>query len=292
MEFSIESFLVGVGIGSLALIGYLLKTAFFRVDEGHLAVLTRFGRALAEGSSLRLAGPGGHWKWPWDQVITFSVMERVLDLTGEDGGQSAMASDGTLLRLDSKIRFRPLAERAYSYLFELKNPMQHVRDTFICIIRNEIANFGPASAANKEDDILGSYHLIRRDRYRLNEHVDKACQAQLGAAHGIQFCGVDLIDIVPPQELETSLNGIQNAKAEAETLYAKAEADSRQRLAAAERYVGIQKTRAEASAVELAKVAEVITELVNDGNIDQFLDHKKTELFGNSRIVFQQRQVR
>jgi regulator of protease activity HflC (stomatin/prohibitin superfamily) len=292
MEFSMESFLMGAGFGGFAGVIYLLNAAFFRVEEGHKAALTRFGRALKVGSSLRLFGPGGHWKWPWDKVITFSVMERVIDLTGEDGGQSAMAGDGTLLRLDSKIRFRPLAEKAYSFLFELKNPMQHIRGTFVCIIRNEIANFGPADDAEKSDEILGAYHLIRRDRYRLNEQVDRACLAQLGAAHGIQFCGVDLIDIVPPHELETALNGIQNARAEAETLYAKAEADSRRRLAAAERYVGIQKTRAEASTAELAKVAEVISDLVTDGNIDNFIDHKRTELFGNSRIIFQQRQVR
>ncbi|MEY4616050.1 MAG: hypothetical protein RJB66_1010 [Pseudomonadota bacterium] len=304
MEFDILSFMVGVGIALCCFLVAWLWLAYFHVEEGHLAVLVRFGAVVLEGHKnasssqsreaeltdskpMQLYSPGGHWKFPWDKVIIFSTMERVIDLSGEEGGKYAMAADGTVLRLDSKIRFFPKSSSYYSYLFELKNPMGHIKEMFICVIRNEIANFKGSSTSTEE--ILGSYSEIRRERKLLNQQVEYICRSQIGSSYGIQFLGVDLIDIVPPQELESALNGIQNAKTEADTMYSKAEADTRQKVLAAEQGVEIAKVRAESVANELRILAKTIKGLMAEGNADHYLAHRRAELLGDSKLVFLQK---
>jgi hypothetical protein len=97
---------------------------------------------------------------------------------------------------------------------------------------------------------------------------------------------VDLIDILPPPELEIALNGIQNAKTEAKTIYSKAEADSKQRLTAAEQGVQISKTKAQATAIEIQTIAGVLDMLLNQGSLSYYLKHRRTELMNDSRLTF------
>jgi len=298
------SLFFGFGIGLFLFGLIILWHSQFKVEEGHLAILTCFGAVVRseiqkensnktikldfiENTGIKLFQPGIHWKKPWEKTILFSVMERVIDLSGEKGGKYAMAADGTVLRLDSKIRFFPKINDIYSYLFELKNPMGHIREMFTCIIRNEIANF--KNDLSDDNEALGSYSLIRRDRKRLNEEVDYHCRDQIGEAYGIQFLGVDLIDIVPPHELESALNGIQNARTEAEILYSRAEADARQKVISAEQGVEISKIRAESVALELQILAKMIKSLIVEGEVNTYLNHRKTELVGDSKMLFMQR---
>ena len=307
IEYDVTSLFVGMGLGFAVLAlgwGWL---SYFHVEEGHLAVLTRFGAVLlkegaedtapeskekndelVDSKPIKLFKPGAHWKLPWDKVILFSTMERVIDLSGEEGGKYAMAEDGTVLRLDSKIRFFPKATAYYSYLFELKNPMEHIREMFICIIRNEIANFKGSTPG--EVEVLGSYSVIRKDRKKLNQQVEFICRDQIGRSYGIQFLGVDLIDIIPPQELESALNGIQNAKTEAQTIYARAEADSRQKIFASEQGVEIAKVRAQSISMELKTLAKMVQQMIDEGNMDHYLLHRRTELLGDSKMLFMQKE--
>lgn len=302
------SLATGMGLGLFVLSIGWLWLSHFKVDEGHMAVLTRFGAVIRdpsilatttslkyhnqsnqtdfiECSNVKLFQPGSHWKLPWDKVVSFSVMERVIDFSGEKGGKYAMAADGTVLRLDSKIRFLPQTNDIYAYLFELKNPMGHLREMFTCILRNEIANF---KGDPKDTELFGSFSAIRRERKRLNDQVDWVGRDQVGSSYGIQFLGVDLMDIIPPQELESALNGIQSARTEAETLYSRAEADARQKVVAAEQGVEISKIRAESIAMELNALSRMVKKLSNDNTMDYYLAHRKTELIGDSKMVFMQ----
>ncbi len=284
MFLNYESILMGVLFGVLVVGFILLWFTHFKVEEGHLAVLTRFGAVVRDPINVRLFEPGGHFKLPWDKVITFSIMERIIDLSGEKSGKHAMTSDGTVVRLDSKIRISPSKNDCYSYLFELKNPMGYIRESFICILRNEIANFV------LNPDQLGSYFELRRDRKRLNDLVESSCCEQISGGFGIKFCGVDLIDIVPPHELEEALNGIQDAKINSEILYKRAEADASQKIAAAEQGVAISQKRAEANKKELEALALSIRKLIHSQMIDNYLEHRQIELLGHSKLILKQYQ--
>ncbi|HEY8269602.1 MAG TPA: SPFH domain-containing protein, partial [Pseudobdellovibrionaceae bacterium] len=273
----------------------------FKVEEGHAAVLTRFGAVVYEDEEstsdvnpldfidhrrVKTFKPGVHWIWPWEKVHCFSTMERVLDLSGPDGGRHAMTADGTILRIDSKIRFKPLEKHLYAYMFGLKNPMEHIKELFTCLIRNEIANFCNSKVDGDSREFVGSYAEIRRDRNHFNFLIENFCQKQIGSSYGVQFNAVDLIDILPPPELEKALNGIQSATTEAKTIYSRAEADSRQRIAAAEQGVEIAKTRAQAVAVEIQTIAGVLEKLLDQGSLNYYLQHRRTELMTDSRLTF------
>jgi regulator of protease activity HflC (stomatin/prohibitin superfamily) len=311
MEFTVLHFLLGLTSSLIFITMACLCLSFFRVQEGHFAVLTRFGAVVycenlqnkkdsesevltrsnlnkldfVDHKKIKLYSPGIHFVWPWEKAYCYSKMERVLDLSGPEGGH-AMTADGTILRLDAKIRFTPLENHLYSYMFELKNPMNHLKELFTCLIRNEIANFKNNKLDDDSREFIGSYDEIRRDRNHLNFLIEDFCQKQIGNIYGVQLNGVDLIDILPPPELEIALNGIQNAKTEAKTIYSKAEADSKQRLTAAEQGVQISKTKAQATAIEIQTIAGVLDMLLNQGSLSYYLQHRRTELMNDSRLTF------
>lgn len=312
MNIILSHFLVGVFLSFvLAAIVWVWKSVF-KVEEGHAAVLTHFGAVVFENETLtavasegavsnvrdldfieqkklKIFEPGIHWVWPWEKAHCFSTMERILDLSGPDGGRHAMTSDGTILRIDSKIRFRPLEKHLYSYMFDLKNPMEHIKELFTCLIRNEIANFRNSKVDGDCREFVGSYAELRRDRNHFNFLLEDFCQKQIGSFYGVKFNAVDLIDILPPPELESALNAIQNAKTEAQTIYSRAEADSRQRIAAAEQGVEIAKIRAQAAAKEIQTIAGVLAQLLDQGSLNHYLQHRRTELMTDSRLTFVKR---
>ena len=281
--YSTWGFLTGLG----ALCGVLLMRCFFRVPEGHMAVLSSFGRALAHASdkkALRLFGPGLNLKAPWHHIHLVPVMEQNLDLCGDHRGLSAMTEDGTVLRFDSILRFSPLRDRLYDYLFELRAPLEHITGLFACLLRNEIANFRPEGEESTPE--VGSYALLRRDRQRLHGRIERFVRERIGEHYGMRFHAVDLTDILPPDELADALNAVINAHAEAEALHARAEADNQQKLMAAERGVAIARAQAQAAAEEARVLANHLRRLDAAGVLDAYIARRRAEVYGEARSLF------
>lgn len=276
-------FLCGLGVLALA----LLSRCFFRVPEGHLAVLSSFGRAISEGKDprvLRIHPAGLNRKAPWHHVHVVPMMEQNLDLSGDHRGLTAMTEDGTLLRFDSILRFSPQRERLYDYLFELRAPMEHITGLFACLLRNEIANFRPDAEGPTTE--VGSYSLLRRDRQRLHSLIERFVRERIGEHYGVRFHAVDLTDILPPDELADALNAVINARAEADALHARAEADNQQKLLAAERGVAIARAQAHAAAEEARRLAAHLRRLDEAGVLDEYIARRRAEVYGESRSLF------
>lgn len=295
-------FAIGVVAGLALCACYILYHSSFRVEEGHLAVLVAFGKAgLAEGKKgkrlLRTYRPGMHWKRPWERVVDVSMKEQTLDL-GENHGSTAMASDGTILRLDSAVRYVPVESELYEYLFGLEHPLEHITGLFTCLLRNEIANFrghGPGPAPVPDDSLstrfdfarqAGSYALIRRERRLLNDHIEAFCRERIDNRYGVRFNAVDLADILPPDELAEALNAVIQASSEAKALLHRTEAVSQQRLLAAERGVAIATERSHAIEIEIGKLASFLTELDKNGVLDSYVARRRAEVTSESRTLF------
>src|SRR5688500_8104255 len=136
--------MAGFALGLLLLGAWVSRRCMFRVEEGSVAVLTTFGAAECsdpEQKTLATWPPGLHMKKPWQKVLAVQTMEQILDLSGEKA-RTAMAADGTTLRLDSILRYQPLEGRLADYLFGMKSPREHVTGLVTCLLRNETANFG------------------------------------------------------------------------------------------------------------------------------------------------------
>ena len=295
--------LLGLTIG---LVICALAVAFrcaFRVEEGHLAVLVTFGRAETKGGKHKLVtyGPGLHQKKPWQKVVSVSIKEQNLDLNAEEGGGTAMADDGTILRLDSFVRYVPVEDVLYEHLFGVERPLDHITGLFTCLLRNEIANFrGPAPAAGEEGaeepaalstrfdfaGQAGSYAQIRRERRLLNERIQQFCHAKIDNRYGVRFVAVDLADILPPDELADALNAVMQAQSESEALLFRAEGECQQRILASEKGVRIARTRANAIEIEINGLAGFLDDLEARGVLDAYVARRRAEVTSESRALF------
>ena len=266
----------------------------FRIDQGYLGALTNFGAAVKQGESLKTYPPGLHAKWPWQQVHRVAMMEQNLDLSGQEGGSAAMAEDGTVLRLDSMLRYVPHEAELEGYLFGMKNPTEHITGLFTCLLRNEIANFRKDSgdalalpgAGFDFATHAGSYALIRRERGLLNRRIAEFCRTQIGDRYGVRFNAVDLTDILPPDELADALNAVIQAHTDAEARYFRAEGESQQRIMAAERGVAIASARAAAIETEIRALGAYLSELSAAGTLAPYVARRRAEVLSESRVVY------
>ena len=119
----------------------LFLRCFFRVEEGHRALLSSFGALAMDGSGHpRTYKPGLHRKLPWQVVHSVSIMEQNLDLSTQEGGRTAMTEDGTVLRFDSVLRYTPIESQLERYVFGIRSSREHIAGLFASLLRNEIAN--------------------------------------------------------------------------------------------------------------------------------------------------------
>ena len=287
---------IGILVGVVAYCVYLLARCYFRVEQGYLAVLTSFGAAVKDGPRLVTYGPGLHFKWPWQRVHHVAMMEQSLELSGEEGGRTAMTYDGTILRFDSILRFQPVPSELEHFLFGLKSPHEHITGLFTSLLRNEIANFHPPARTGgdqedgmKEDALKasgGAYAQIRRERALLNQRIEEFCRTQIGQRYGVQFNAVDLTDILPPDELADALNAVINTQTEAESLYSHAEADTRQQVVAAEHGVEIAKARGLATEREINTLGDVLAGLQADGTLADYVGRRRAEVISQSKTLY------
>ena len=290
--------MLGLVIGVVLCVTVLAFRSTFRVEEGHLAVLVTFGKAETKDGKQKLVtyGPGLHSKKPWQHVLTVSVKEQNLDLNAEEGGGTAMADDGTILRLDSFVRYVPVEEVLYEHLFGVERPLEHITGLFTCLLRNEIANFrgqqevaddaAPLSTRFDFAGQAGSYSLIRRERKLLNDRIQHFCHAKIDNRYGVRFVAVDLADILPPDELADALNAVMQAQSESEAILFRSEAECQQRILAAERGIRIARTRASAVEIEIRGLASYLEDLEVRGVLDAYVDRRRAEVTSESRALF------
>ncbi|MBX3230995.1 MAG: SPFH domain-containing protein [Labilithrix sp.] len=294
--------LIGFAIGFVAVAALALATrSTFRVEEGYLAVLVTFGCAETSDGKKRLVtyGPGLHWKKPWQKAITVSMKEQNLDLNAEEGGGTAMADDGTILRLDAFVRYVPVEELLYEHLFGVERHSEHIRGLFTCLLRNEIANFRGKTKSDPEaahapggrfdfSTQAGSYALIRRERKLLNDAIKHFCEDRIDDRYGVRFVAVDLADILPPDEIADALNAVMQAQSEAEGALFRAEGGCQQQILAAERGVEIASNRAKAVEIEITRLAAFLDDLDSNGVLQDYVDRRRSEVTTEARAFFLQ----
>lgn len=299
------NFTYGLLLGAALVVAWLIRRSYFRVEEGFLAVKTTFKAAEhLEGDSKRLRtwGPGLHMKRPWDEIIQVPMMEHSVELSG-DRARTAMAADGTKLRFDAILRFQPTEDRLADYLFGMRAPREHILGLFTCLLRNEIANMGAGErgdrllgglqngskaiekAASLADD-MGSFALIRRERAQLNRNIGEFCRAEIGNRYGVRFNAVDLVDILPPDELAAALNAVIHAHTEAGARYFRAESECEQRVLSAEEGLAIADSRARAIEAEMVTLGGVLGQLHEKGTLHLYLDRRRAEVLGEARSTY------
>jgi regulator of protease activity HflC (stomatin/prohibitin superfamily) len=177
----------------------------------------------------------------------------------------------------------------------MERPVEHVKGLFTCLLRNEIANFDQKEVAVNKDlkpqsylpaVRVGSYASIRRERRLLNQHIQEFCREQIGNRYGVRFDGVDLTDILPPEELAQSLNSVMNAQSEAQRLLTQTEAECEQRILAARKGLAIARARGRAVEDEIGTMAGLLADLQRNGTLDLYIERRRGEVLADSRISY------
>lgn len=254
---------------------------FFRVEEGHAAIVTSFGRPLKNSNGqVAIIGAGVHTKMPWQRAHEFSVMERDIAIREEGREVELLARDGTLLRMEPQIRFQFRPEYAENFVFGIKRPLSHLREVFRSVISSDIGSFGTGMAEE------GSYSEIRRQRGFLHAVVNADFQKGLDTKYGIQFKAAEISEILPPAELAQALNSVSKVEAENRTLIARIQADCEQRIEAAKHGVYISEVKAEAVEKEIQIIGEALTQLQAQEVLNDYLKRRRDEATSNSKTLY------
>jgi regulator of protease activity HflC (stomatin/prohibitin superfamily) len=253
--------------------------SYFQVEEGHCASVSSFGKAKrnADGT-LQLSGPGMHSKLPWEKSHVLSLMEKKIDLSTDDHPFQTMARDGTTLSVQASVRLRARQDHAEMLLYAIENPMDHIRDYLSCVLRSEIANFGE----NMEPGDV--FIQLRNQQPVLRAAFESAVKKTLEEGYGVELLGLDLVDLIPPQELANAMNSVQTARADSESMIARANALREKKLYSANKRLEVSKKEAMAAELEMVTVGLNLITLQKNGTLAEYVSRRKDEVYKLSRL--------
>lgn len=278
--------MVEIFLGSACIFGLLLMVlgwhTFYQVEEGHCAVVTRFGKLHSDQSGQPIiVKPGLHTKLPWEKLHTFSIMERSMALREKMREVELLARDGTLLRFSPQVRFQFQPQQCAVYLFGMQHPITHLREVFRSLLSTEVARFGSIDAPE------GSYAEIRRDYAQLNERFkQKFLESRLEEKYGIKLYAIEISEILPPADLAQALNSVQKIEAENKALISRCDAECAQRLAVAKHAVSIATLKAEAAETEITILGNTMRELLKMGTLHAYLKRRRHEVTAQSKTLY------
>jgi regulator of protease activity HflC (stomatin/prohibitin superfamily) len=275
-----SSLVIGLLIGAALVALYAFVRAGFRVDNGNLAVLTVFGRFVREGKAVKTFGPGLHWKAPWTQPIVVSLAERSLALGDKGASLEALASDGTRIRVNARLRFRVRGDGLAEFLADNKDAVEHLAGMFRLTVREQIARF------DKRIEELSAYTSLRLRMHELQQAIEDAMKDAALREYGVDVVSVDLLQIDPPEELVDALNAVITAESEANALVSRTELQAQQRLLSAEQAVAIANAHALATEAGIRTVGVELETLADQGVLREYVARRLDEVLGESRRVY------
>ncbi len=203
-----------IGVGVAALLGLWLLTGFFRVQEGELGVVLRFGKEV------RLSSPGlrYHLPNPIEQVL----IQKVAAVNTIDGGMRAekngdaseqsyiLTGDENMVHTNYTVlwKIKDISE----FLFTARHPEATIKIAAESVIREIIGKTTARSALTEGRDSIGTQAqaLLQKllDSYKM----------------GVQVISVQLQNVAPPREVVESFYDVQASLVDADRARNEAEA--------------------------------------------------------------------
>jgi|GEM_PF-562245 len=295
-------FMLGFLIGFFVFLILILSlSCYFVVQEGYVGVLSTFGAVHFKNKQTLITYSAGiHFKWPWQKLHVINKMEQNIALKEDGLDASVIASDGTLLRIESILRLTPHPDFLAEYLLGIESPKEHLSSLFNCLVRSEIANFGWAS--KKENHVYlesflskdsmslitphSAYAVIKKQRIQLNQAIAQRCAQYIQTKYGVEFQSVDLINILPPDELVNALNAVLQSQNQMEALYAHTQSECEQKVLSAQHAVTIATHQADAIAIEIEQLGAYLQTLKHQGTLSAYIDRRKNEVLSASKTLF------
>jgi regulator of protease activity HflC (stomatin/prohibitin superfamily) len=194
--------LVGVGIGQAAenqLVTYISAAIGISIIiSSFLIIIRQYERAviLRIGKYHRQSGPGIQTRIPFaDSVMVVDIREKVREFNAE----RMLTKDNVPVTIDAILRYKIIETRSRDALLNVENFNEMIQQVSQTTLRNNIGS-------SLFQDVLSK-------REEINQHI-KSIISQEAGNWGVEVTGVEIRQVIIPQELEAAMS--MQAQAERE----------------------------------------------------------------------------
>ena len=125
---------------------------------------------------------------------------------------------------------------------------------------------------------------MRNQQAKLRAAFELAASDELCKSYGVKLLGLDLVDMTPPQELANAMNSVQTARADSESLIARAHAVREKRVYSAKMRLEVSQKESSAAELEMVTIGEHLQSLSSNGTLKNYVDRRVTEVFKQSKL--------
>ena len=189
---------VGLSVESNAIVYAAIVIGLVIIISAFLMIIKQYERAiiLRLGRYHRQVGPGVQTRIPFvDGVLVVDVREKVREFKAE----RMLTKDNVPVTIDAILRYRIIEDRARDAILNVENFNQMIQQVSQTTLRNNIGS-------SVFQDILSK-------REEVNQHI-KSVIAGEASNWGIEVTGVEIRQVIIPQELEAAMS--MQAQAERE----------------------------------------------------------------------------
>src|SRR2546428_3357217 len=194
--------IIGIGIGlSLrnVLIMYLAIAAGIAVIiSSFLIIIKQYDRAiiLRLGKYQKRVGPGVQTRIPFaDSVLVLDIREKVREFKAE----RMLTRDNVPVTIDAILRYKIIEDRSKDALLNVENFNEMIQQVSQTTLRNNIGS-------SLFQDVLSK-------REEINQHIKTIIESE-ASNWGVEVTGVEIRQVIIPQELESAMS--MQAQAERE----------------------------------------------------------------------------
>jgi regulator of protease activity HflC (stomatin/prohibitin superfamily) len=189
---------LGLSIGSDAIAYAAIILGLAIIISAFLMIVKQYERAiiLRLGRYQRQVGPGVQTRIPFmDSILVVDVREKVREFKAE----RMLTKDNVPVTIDAILRYRIVEERARDAILNVENFNDMIQQVSQTTLRNNIGS--------------SAFQDILSKREEINLHV-KTIIAQEAINWGVEVTGVEIRQVIIPQELEAAMS--MEAQAERE----------------------------------------------------------------------------
>ncbi len=194
--------IIGVGIGLFyhnVAITYLAMAAGITViASSFLMIIKQYERAviLRLGKYNRQSGPGVQTRLPFaDNILVVDIREKVSEFKAE----RMLTKDNVPVTIDAILRYRIIEQRAKDAILNVENFNQMIQQVSQTTLRNNIGFSVFQDILSKREDI--------------NSRIKSVIESE-ASNWGVEVTGVEIRQVIIPQELESAMS--MQAQAERE----------------------------------------------------------------------------
>lgn len=194
--------LIGIGIGSAidnkSIIYGSIALGVSIIISAFLMIIKQYERAviLRLGKYQRQVGPGVQTRLPFaDNILVVDIREKVSEFKAE----RMLTKDNVPVTIDAILRYKIIDERAKDAILNVENFNQMIQQVSQTTLRNNIGS-------SLFQDVLSK-------REEINQHVKTVISGE-ASNWGMEVTGVEIRQVIIPQELESAMS--MQAQAERE----------------------------------------------------------------------------